>query len=87
MDEIEIRAQLSAIEWAIMDTRRLTYKSLGISLEDAKEIHGRQIEFLRAQSLVRSDDPALSDHWSDVVLGHIARLLAACRTEFFAVVL
>lgn len=75
MSEIDIGVRLSAIEYLLGNAYRLIYGSLGVSLEEIKKAHRETIEHLREQSLVKTDAPVLSDHYSSEACAHVERFL------------
>ena len=80
MIDPEIGVHLSALEYLVMDTRRLVYQREGISLDDARASHAKLLNKLAALPLVKTADPALSDHWSAEVVQHLGRILAGLET-------
>jgi hypothetical protein len=80
MSEFDVKAQLSAIEYLLGNAYRLIYASLDFSPEEMKKVHAATIERLREQSLVKTDDPVLSDHYSGEVCDHVERFLKGLET-------
>jgi hypothetical protein len=80
MSEIDLKAQLSAIEFLLGNAYRLIYASLDASPEEVKKAHAEMIERFRGQSLVKTDDPVLPDHYSAEVCDHLERFLKGLET-------
>jgi hypothetical protein len=80
MSEIDLKAQLSAIEFLLGNAYRLIYASLDASPEEVKKAHAEMIERFRGQSLVKTDDPVRSDHYSAEVCDHLERFLKGLET-------
>jgi hypothetical protein len=80
LTEDDLKAHLSAIEFLLGNAYRLIYAQLGVSPGEAKKAHAEMIERFREQSLVRTDDPVLSDHYSAEVLDHVERFLTGLET-------
>lgn len=79
-DMLDLVARINAIERLVGLAISFGHVNARHTPEQIQQIHETCVETLQRQSLVQGDDPALSDHLSDQVVQHFARILKGVRT-------
>jgi len=73
-EEFELSVRLRAIEIMIEQVMAFQYVHAKLSAEQIDILVKNHLESLRTRSLVRTDDPVLSDVGSDTIRSHVERM-------------